>query len=85
MRRLFAQTTPRSRFHFIMIVAGISGTYEAAPTATTGKMSIENQAHENAEYGYFPWHVNPLSVRKSFLSTQFVQHNITSASSTRTG
>ena len=42
-----------------MIVAGISGTYEAAPTATTGKMSIENQAHENAEYGYFPWHVNP--------------------------
>ena len=64
-----------------MIVAGISGTYEAAPTATTGKMSIENQAHENAEYGYFPWHVNPLSVRNSF---QLKQH-ITSASSTRTG
>ena len=64
-----------------MIVAGISGTYEAAPTATTGKMSIENQAHENAEYGYFPWHVIPLSVRNSF---QLKQH-ITSASSTRTG
>ena len=66
-----------------MIVAGISGTYEAAPTATTGKMSIENQAHENAEYGYFPWHVNPLSVRLRN-SFQLKQH-ITSASSTRTG
>ena len=67
-----------------MIVAGISGTYEAAPTATTGRMSIENQAHENAEYGYFPWHVNALSVRKSFFQLN-LQHNITSASSTRTG